>query len=58
MAWRMVLVTLRRAFSASERDRRGLPPSPVARLSSAISASHSALRFGGDVGALVAVPLQ
>ena len=45
MAWRIVLVTLSRAFSAGEPDRRGLPPSPVARLSSAISASRSALRF-------------
>jgi hypothetical protein len=45
MACRIVLVTLRRAFSAGEPDRRGLPPSPVARLSSAISASRSALRF-------------
>jgi hypothetical protein len=50
MAWRIVLVTLRRAFSAYEPDRRGLPPSPVARLSSAISASRSALRFASRRG--------
>ena len=28
MAWRIVLVTLTRAFSAGEPDRRGLPPEP------------------------------
>src|SRR5215471_3238901 len=44
MAWRIVLVTLTRAFSAGEPVRRGLPPSPVARLSSAINAWRSALR--------------
>ncbi len=45
MAWRIVRVTLSRAFSVGEPVRRGLPPRPVARLSSPNSASRSALRF-------------
>jgi hypothetical protein len=41
MAWRIVRVTLRRAFSAGDPVLRGLPPRPVARASSLRSASRS-----------------